>query len=179
MWVLVAAVLVPQEFASTAIVFVVALQDHFPIWGINLIWICVTTLDMYAGYMLGRFTHEKLQGTRFFNWAERWIEKGRHELGAHGEKISLALLGIIDFPYINTFIGAWIGLPLGAALPLTLAGNFIWFLFLWATVLGLSAFIRNPDIIVLILVVVAILSHFLLRFSRGKNGRTKDSSREG
>lgn len=178
-WVLVATVLVPQEFASTAIVFVIALQNNVPIWAINLIWLCVTTLDMYVGYMLGKFTREKLQGTRFFNWVEQWIERGRHALGLHGEKFSLALLGVFDFPYVNTFIGAWIGLPLNIALPLTLAGNFVWYLFLWGTVLGLSSFVSSPDIIILILVVVAILSHFLLRFSRSKNGRTKDRSREG
>jgi len=176
MWILVAAVLIPQEFATTAIVFVVALQNNFPIWAINLIWLCVTLLDMYAGYMLGKFTQEKLRGTRFFNWVERWIQKGRHALGTHGEKFSLALLGTVDFPYVNTFIGAWIGLPLNQALPLTLAGNFIWYLFLWGTVLGLSSFVSNPDIIILIIIVVGILSHFLIRFSRGKNGRTKDSS---
>lgn len=165
-WLLVASVLVPQEFASTAIVFIIALQHNFPIWAINLIWLCVTSLDMYVGYMLGKFTQEKLQGTRFFNWVERWIKKGRAELGMHGEKLSLALLGIINFPYINTFIGAWIGLPLNMALILTLAGNFVWLLFLWGTVLGLSAFVSNPDIIILILVVAGILSHFLFKFSK-------------
>jgi hypothetical protein len=171
-WLLVASVLIPQEFASTAIVFIIALQHNFPIWAINVIWLCVTSLDMYVGYMLGKFTQEKLQGTRFFNWTERWIKKGRDELGTHGEKLSLALLGVINFPYINTFIGAWIGLPFNMSLLLTLAGNFVWLLFLWGTVLGLSAFVSNPDIIILILVVAGILSHFLFKFSK-TNGRSR------
>jgi hypothetical protein len=169
-WILVAAVLIPQEFASSAIVFIVALQNNFPIWAINLIWICTTSLDMYVGYKLGKFTQEKLQGTRFFNWTEKWVKKGRAELGTHGEKLSLSLLGVIDFPYVNTFIGAWIGLPLNMAFLLTLAGNFVWFLFLWGTVLGLSAFVSNPDIIILILLVAGILSHFLFKFSRSNKG---------
>lgn len=171
-WLLVTSVLIPQEFASTAIVFIIALQNNFPIWAINLIWLGVTSLDMYAGYMLGKFTQEKLRGTRFFNWVERWIQKGRGELGPHGEKLSLALLGVIDFPYVNTFIGAWIGLPLNLAFLLTLAGNFVWFLFLWGTVLGLSSFVANPDIIILILVVAGILSHFLFKLTRA-NGRSR------
>ena len=170
MWLLVAGVLIPQEFASTAIVFIIALQNNFPIWAINLIWICTTSLDMYLWYALGKFMQEKLHGTRFFNWVERWIARGRTELGTHGEKLSLALLGVIDFPYVNTFIGAWIGMPLNMAFLLTLAGNFVWFLFLWGTVLGLSAFVSNPDIIILILLVAGILSHFLLKFSRSNKG---------
>jgi hypothetical protein len=170
MWILVAGVLIPQEFASSAIVFIIALQNNFPIWAINLIWICVTSLDTYVGYMLGKFTQEKFHGTRFFHWVERWINKGKGELGPHGEKLSLALLGVINFPFINTFIGAWIGLPFGMAFLLTLAGNFIWLLFLWGTVLGLSAFISNPDIIILILLVAGILSHFLFKFSKANKG---------
>lgn len=173
MWLLVASVLVPQEFASSAIIFIIALQNNFPIWEIHLIWLCVTSLDMYVGYMLGKFTQEKLQGTHFFNWAERWIKRGRFELGPYGEKLSLALLGIINFPFINTFIGAWIELPLAMACLLTLAGNFVWYLFLWGTVLGLSSFISNPNIMVLILLVVGILSHLLFKFSKssGRSGK--------
>jgi membrane protein YqaA with SNARE-associated domain len=172
MWLLVASVLIPQEFASSAIVFIIALQNNFPIWEIHVIWLCATTLDMYVGYMLGKFTQEKLQGTRFFGWVERWIKRGRGELGPHGEKLSLALLGVIDFPFVNTFIGAWIGLPLNMAMLLTLAGNFVWYLFLWGTVLGLSALVTNPDIIILILVVAGVLSHFLFKLSR-TNGRSR------
>jgi hypothetical protein len=172
MWLLVASVLIPQEFASSAIVFIIALQNNFPIWEIHLIWLCTTLLDMYVGYMLGKFTQEKFRGTRFFIWVERWIKKGRIELGPQGEKLSLALLGIINFPFINTFIGAWIGLPLNMAFLLTFAGNFVWYLFLWGTVLGLSSFISNPDIIILILVVAGILSHFLFKFSRS-GGRSR------
>ncbi len=171
MWLLVASVLVPQEFASSAIVFIIALQNNFPIWEIHLIWLCITSLDMYVGYMLGKFTQEKFHGTRFFNWVERWITRGRAELGPHGEKLSLALLAVINFPFVNTFIGAWIGLPFNMAFLLTLAGNFIWYLFLWGTVLGLSSFVSNPDIIILILVVAGILSHFLFKFSKS-NGRS-------
>lgn len=175
-WILVAAVLIPQEFASSAIVFVIAVQNNFPIWAINLIWICTTLLDMYVGYMLGKFAREKLHETSFFNWVERWMEKWRRAIGLHGEKLSLSLLGIIDFPYVNAFLGAWIGLPPGMTFGLTFAGNFVWYLFLWGTVLGLSTLVRNPDIILLVLVVGALLSHFLLRFSRKGNGRTTDSS---
>jgi len=170
MWLLVAAVLIPQEFASSAIVFVIALQNNFPLWAINLIWLCTTMLDMYVGYMLGKFTKEKFDDTRFFHWVDRWINKGKAALGMHGEKLSLALLGVIDFPYVNAFIGAWIGLPMNMTLLLTLAGNFAWYLFLLGTVLGLSAFIANPDIIILILLIAGILSHFLFRFSKSNRG---------
>lgn len=169
-WILVATVLIPQEFASSAIVFVIALQNHFPIWEINAIWLCVTCLDMYVGYVVGSIIKDKLHGTRFFAWVERLAEKMKTILGVHGEKFSLALLGIVDFPYVNAFLGAWIGLPLRTTFLATLAGNFLWYLFLWGTVLGLSSFISNPDIIILILVVIGGLSYFVFRFSKANKG---------
>ncbi len=170
LWILVAGVLIPQEFASTAIVFVIALERNFPIWEINVLWICMTCFDMYVGYTLGSYIKRKLGGTRFFHWIEKLADKMKTLLGLHGEKLSLALLGIIDFPYLNAFLGAWIGLPLGMTFVLTLAGNFIWYLFLWGTVLGLSSFISNPDIIILILVVIGGLSYFLAKFSNTNKG---------
>jgi hypothetical protein len=170
LWILIAGVLIPQEFASSAIVFVIALSHGFPIWEINVIWICVTALDMSVGYRLGIITKKKLNGTRFFNWIERGANKMKTALGLHGEKFSLALLGVVDFPYVNTFLGAWIGLPFRTAFLLSFAGNFIWYMFLWGTVLGLSSFISNPDIIILILIVIGGLSYFVFRFSKTNKG---------
>jgi hypothetical protein len=170
LWILVIGVLIPQEFASSAIVFVIALQNNFPIWVINVIWLCATCLDIYVGFMVGSFIKNKLRGTRFFNWVERLGEKMKTKLGLHGEKFSLAILGVIDFPYLNAFLGAWIGLPFRTTFLATLAGNFLWYLFLWGTVLGLSSFISNPDIIILILLVIGGLSYFVLRFSKTNNG---------
>ena len=167
---LIIGTLIPQEFTSTAIVFVVALHNNFPIWAINVIWICATCFDMFVGYALGNYTKKKLAGTRFFNWVERLGGKLKTALGVHGEKLSLAFLGIIDFPYINAFLGAWIGLPAGTTFVLTLAGNFLWYLFLWGTVLGLSSLVSNPDILILILVVIGGLSYFLFRFSNTNKG---------
>jgi membrane protein YqaA with SNARE-associated domain len=170
LWILITGVLIPQEFASSAIVFVIALQNNFPIWAINIIWLCATCLDMYVGYTLGNYTKKKFSGTRFFEWMERLGKKMKAALGLHGEKFSLALLGVFDFPYINTFLGAWIGLPARTTFLLTLAGNFVWYLFLWGTVLGLSSLISNPDIIILIFVVIGGISYFLFRFSKANKG---------
>jgi hypothetical protein len=167
---LVAAVLIIQEFATSAYVFIMALQQNFPIWGIHLIWITTTLLDMYVGYAVGTFTKRRIRGTKLSDWIGRFIAGIKSSLGTHGEKFSLALLGIVDFPYVNAFLGAWIGLPLRTSILLTLAGNFIWYLVLWGTVLGLHAFVSDPDIILLILIGAGILSHFLFKLFRTNKG---------
>ncbi len=167
---IIAAVLIVQEFATSAYVFIIALQQNYPMWGIHLIWIATTLFDTYAGYVIGKFTRARLRGSKLERWIEKGAAKMRAALGAHGEKFSLALLGVIDFPYVNGFLGAWIGLPPRTTVLLTLAGNFVWYLVLWGTVLGLTAFVSNPDIIILILVGVGILSHFLFRLFKANKG---------
>jgi membrane protein YqaA with SNARE-associated domain len=169
-WILIAAVFIPQEFASSAITLVIALQSNFPVWGIHLIWVCATFLDMYVGFMLGKFTQDRLQGTRIFRWTEKLAARTKRALGVRGEKFSFALLGVINFPCLNTFIAPWIGLPMNTALVLTFAGNFVWYVFLWATVLGLSAFISDPNMIILILVGIGILSYFFFKSSKASKG---------
>ena len=167
---IIATVLIVQEFATSAYVFIIALQQNYPMWGIHLIWLGTTILDTYVGYVIGRFTRDRLRGTKLERWIENGAAKMRATLGAHGEKFSLALLGVIDFPYVNGFLGAWIGLPLRTTALLTLAGNFVWYLVLWGTVLGLSAFVSDPDILILMLIGVGILSHFLFRLFKANKG---------
>lgn len=167
---IIAAVLIVQEFATSAYVFIIALQQNYPMWGIHLIWFATTLLDTYVGYVIGGFTRDRLRGTKLERWIEKGAARARAALGTHAEKFSLALLGVIDFPYVNGFLGAWIGLPLRTTILLTLAGNFVWYLVLWGTVLGISAFVSNPDIIILILLGVGILSHFLFRLFRANKG---------
>ena len=168
--ILIAAVLIVQEFASSAYVFILALQQNFPVWGIHAIWLATTLLDMYVGYAVGAFTRDRLRKTKLAERIGKTAAKMRTRLGPHGERFSLALLGIIDFPYINAFLGAWIGLPLGTTMLLTLAGNFVWYLVLWGAVLGIHTLVSDPDMIILILIGIGVLSHFLVKLFRANKG---------
>lgn len=166
LWLLIIGVLIPQEFASSAIVLVIAIQNNYSLWFINLIWLCTTALDMYIGYKVGRLLKTRYQGSRIVTKIERWVHILQHKLGNHGQKLSLALLGTINFPYLNAFFGAWLDMPMGLVFVLTFLGNLIWYLVLLATVLGLSSFATNPDIIILIIVGIGVLSHFLFKFAQ-------------
>ncbi len=169
LWLLIGAALILQESATTAIVLLLAYQNHLPFWPIHLIWIAAAMLDMYAGFTLGTLLKRRFREGAFFDRIERWVTKIKQTLGTHGEQFSLALLGIINFSYLNTFLAAWLGLPMNIALIVTLIGNFIWYILIWAAVLGLDTFVSNPNIILLIIVGLCILSHLLFKFS--KRGR--------
>jgi membrane protein YqaA with SNARE-associated domain len=165
LWLLTIAALIVQEFATSALVLVAALQNNHSLWIINVIWLGTTTLDIYIGYRLGKFLHTHYQGSWLVKKTERWVQVLRHKLGKHGQKLSLALLGTINFPYLNAFFGAWLDMPMRLVFVLTFLGNLVWYLILLATVLGLSSFVSNPNIIILIIVAIGVLSHFLFKFA--------------
>jgi membrane protein YqaA with SNARE-associated domain len=163
LWLLVAGVLIPQEFATTAAVLALATENNLPMWPIHIIWIIASFLDMYAGFALGAVLKKKLSGTGPGRRVDRWVDKFKRAVGEHGDKVSLALLGFIDFPYLNTFLAAWLGIPMRLAFILTLIGNFAWYMAVWAAVLGTAAFIKNPDIILVIVIGIGTLSHFFFK----------------
>lgn len=167
LWALITAAFFIQEFASTALVLVVAQNSGLSLWPIHIIWAVATLIDMYAGYLLGTLLKKKFAKNRFMRSIEKRMKDATGALGNHGTNITLMLLGIINFPYLNTFIASWIGVPMNTAFLFTIIGNFIWYLILWGTVLGLTSFINNPSIILLILIVIGVLSHFAFRLEQG------------
>ncbi|HVN26471.1 MAG TPA: hypothetical protein VMT99_02350 [Candidatus Paceibacterota bacterium] len=158
LWALIVATFIIQEFATTAIVLVTAMKAGFALWPIHIIWAVGTVIDMYVGYELGRLLKTRLKGKRAVAWIDRSAHKVEQWLGGHGTNVALLLLSIVDFPYLNAFIGAWLDVPLGMTMLFTFIGNFGWYLALWGTVLGLSAFIKNSSIILLVVIVIGVIS---------------------
>lgn len=177
LWALVTAVFFIQEFASTALVLVVVQHSGAQLWPIHIIWAGTTLLDMYIGYMLGTLLKNRFSKNRFMRRVEAWIGEATGALGKHGSNITIMLLGIINFPYLNTFIASWIDMPMRTAMVFTVIGNFVWYLLLWGTVLGLTSFIHDPSIILLILIMIGVLSHFAFRIEQ--NVQQRRAARSG
>jgi hypothetical protein len=143
-----------------AVVFALAIQYGFPLWPIHLIWIAATVIDTYIGFAVGAFLKKKFRGTEFLGWLEKYRKMWLRWTGKYGSALSLGLLGIIDFPYINGFLAAWLDLPMNLSVLLTLAGNFVWYILIWGTVLGISSIFSNPTVIILIIIFIGVLSSF-------------------
>ena len=99
---------------------------------------------MYVGYLFGALLKKRFEKAPFMQRVEKWVGEMTGSLGKYGTNMTIMLLGIVNFPYLNTFIASWIGMPMNASFVFTLIGNFIWYLLLWGTVLGLTSFISNP-----------------------------------
>ncbi len=175
-WALISATFFIQEFATTALVLVLAEHSNIPLWPIHIIWAVATIADMYVGYLLGSLLKKRLSKNKFVEKMDAWAEEFTQALGGYGANIALMFLGIINFPYLNTFIAAWLDVPLNLAILFTLIGNFIWYLLLWGTVLGLTSFIHNPSIILLIIIALGALGHFGLKAIERARERSKTTN---
>ncbi|HVM77009.1 MAG TPA: hypothetical protein VMU07_02560 [Candidatus Paceibacterota bacterium] len=174
-WTLITATLIVQEFATSALVLVLAVHSEIPLWPIHVIWAVTTLVDMYFGYQLGLLLKRKLKNNRWVGKIDRWSRDAVDALGDRGVGVALMLLAIVNFPYLNTFIAAWIDAPQNVSILFTTIGNFIWYLLLWGAVLGLTSFVENPSIILLVIVGIGALSHLSFKiFERAqKKNRRK------
>lgn len=163
-WLLLVGVFIPQEFVSVGAVLLLARANGFPLWLIHLIWLGTTFFDMYIGYRAAKFLRHRFRGTKFVERTDRLTEKIKEALGKHGVPLTLTLLGVVDFPYINTFFAAWLELPMRTAFVYSLFGNLGWYIILLATVFGAAAVIPDPATAVFTLVIVGVASNLLLRF---------------
>ncbi len=168
LWLLTIAVFIPQEFISAGAVLLLLRQANYPIWPLHLIWLGATFFDMYIGFSLGKLLQDKFKGSAFIARVDKWVETIRQELGKHGEKLSLVFLGMVNFPYLNTFLAAWLKLPMKTAFLVTFLGNLVWYLFLLTTVFGVSALVPDPKMVLVLLIVTGIASNIFFNYVRKK-----------
>jgi membrane protein YqaA with SNARE-associated domain len=159
---LIVAVLI-QESALITAVFVAAQQDHIAVWIIHLLWAAATVLDMYLGYWLGLFVKHHSRHTRFHAWTDQWAGHVRRFLGHHGEALWIGILAIADFPYVNTFIAAWIGIPRKTSFIATFLGNLVWYVLIWGAILGVRTLTINPYWAVPVIIGLGIAAHFITK----------------
>ena len=160
------AVFIPQEFISAGAVLLLARQAQYPFWIIHLIWLSTTIFDMYIGYALGGLIRKRFRGTKFIARTDRWAERVGGALGKYGQRLSLTVLGFVNFPYLNTFFASWLKLPMRTAFIFTFIGNLAWYLALLATIFGAAALIPDQRVIFLALIIAGIASNILFRFYR-------------
>ncbi len=153
-----------QEAVSMTAALVAAEQQHLPMLAVHGAFAALTILDMYIGFAAGTWAKGRLNHSRFGTWVNNKMEGLHKMLGEHGEKFSFTILGIIDFPYINTFIASWLNLPRKTAFILTFVGDTISYAILWATVTGATTFLRNPWFIVLIIAAIVVALQVTTRF---------------
>ncbi len=149
--------LIVQEPATTDATLFQARQNHFNILLIHLIWLIATCIDIFLGFYLGKWIQKTFKGSRFEVFSNKWADKIERFIGRNGEKFVLILLGIINFPYINSFLASWLKLSFRNIFILIFIGDTIWYAIEWAINLGVRSLIPDPHLALYIIVGTALI----------------------
>lgn len=156
-WIFVIFALFFQEPATTDAALFQARQHNLNIWIIHSIWFIATITDICLGFILGKWIQKKFQGTRFEKFSHKWADRLERFIGRKGKKFALILLGIINFPYINSFLASWLSLSFKNIFILILVGDAIWYAIEWGINLGLRSLIPDPHLALYAIVGTALI----------------------
>ncbi len=123
-----------QETASLTARLVVLRGQGVNAWVLHVLFIAATTADIFIGFAVGKFFHRKFSGV---SRLEKWIKSKARFLKQPGWEYLLTLAGIINFPYLNALLGAWLDLPFWRVFAATLIGDMIAYALYWGFALGI------------------------------------------
>lgn len=158
LWPLVVGALVIQETATLTAVIAIALQNGFPAWIIHILWAGITLCDMYIGFAGGSFLKRRYRDTRIMRRIDAYAEKLQEPLGKYGKRLFIIALGIILFPYVVTFIAAWLGISRKQSILYAFIANAIWYALIWIALLGAGAFFKDPTALIFAAIVAIVLA---------------------
>ena len=156
-WLFIIITLIIQEPASTDAAIFQARHLGLNLWIVHLIWLAATMLDIWLGYKIGKWVQKKFHGTKFELFAEKWAGKFERFIGERGEKSTLVLLGVVNFPYINTFLASWFRIPFKNVFILVLIGDAIYYSIEWGINIGVRHFIVDPHIALYAVIALGLL----------------------
>jgi hypothetical protein len=168
-WLILTIALIFQEVATAGAALLSAHENGLNPWLIHAIWFAATIGDIAIGYYLGKWIQLRFKNSKIDIWAKKWAVKIDRSIGKTGMKISLILLGIVMYPYLLAFVASWLpNLSLEDIFLYTTAGNLIWYIFEWATILGITAAGHNYQLIFAIIAAVGIVAILVVNFIRRK-----------
>ncbi|MCX6757747.1 MAG: hypothetical protein NTZ44_02625 [Candidatus Nomurabacteria bacterium] len=156
-WIFILITLFIQEPASTDAAIFQIRTLHINIFLINFIWIIATVFDIWFGYKVGKFVQKKFKDTRFELWSFRWAGRIENFIGQKGKKFVLILLGIINFPYANSFLASWLTLSFKDIFTYLFIGDVLYWAIEWGINIGVRSFVIDPHLALYIVIGAGLL----------------------
>lgn len=174
LWLLLVAVFLVQEVATTNLVLLQAWRAGYSLLIIGAIFAVAALFDIIVGYEAGMYVRG-LKNVKLVARSERFAEKFKKSAGKWGVRGTLVFIGALNFPYVNAFFASLLSVPPAETLLYVFLGDLIWFALQWGIVLGVHSITTNL-VTELMLVVAASLvaiaiAHFVYRQIIGEGGR--------
>ena len=162
-WLFIILALFVQEPTTTDAAIFHVRQMHINIFLINFIWIFATVFDIWFGYKIGQWVQQRFQNTKFGVWSFKWAGRVENFIGRKGEKSALILLGIINFPYVNSFLASWSKISFKNIFTLIFIGDAIYWGIAWGINIGVRSFIIDPKLALYAVVGAGLLFSILAK----------------
>lgn len=153
-WLLAIGILLVQEVVSLNALLLETHHGHYELWLIHSIFVAATVFDIWTGDYAGRYAKKKITKGKVVAFAQKISDRFHRSVGRSGRRAALLLLGTLSFPYVNSFVSAWLDIPLRESFGFLFLGNMISYTMYWIIVLGVSSVIPNPFIAFPIMVTI-------------------------
>lgn len=167
-WSAIIPVFLLQEFASVTALLAYAYKNGGDLLALHFAWVAATLVDLFAGYLVGKWLGDRFRNARLRRWLQRFAEKWQGRVGKSGQALSLLFLGFLLYPYLAAFIAAWAGASLNDTIFYLSLGNIAWYLFSWGTVIGLTALVPNFEWLIVAIIIVALVFSLIFEKIRRK-----------
>jgi len=156
-WTFIIFALFIQEPASTDAAIFLIREQHINLWLINLIWATATVIDITVGYLIGKWIQRRFQNAKLVKWSERWATRIENFIGRKGERFSLILLGIINFPYLNAFLASWLKLSFKNVFILIFIGDTLYWIIEWVINVSVRSYFSDSHTVLYVVVGLGLL----------------------
>lgn len=168
LWLGVFGVLLVQEPASTAAIFLVSLRNGMNPWLVHLAWFFITAGKIMVGYAIGAAVHKVFPHSRLARWGKAVGGRFVRHVPKSVRGLAFGLVGALTFTWSPAFIAAWIEFPFWTMGIWLLVGNLLWYLLEWALVLGVGVTVNNLEIALALVFALGIGFAFLINAVRNK-----------
>ena len=156
-WAFIVFALFLQEPATTDAALFQARSHDLNLWLVHLIWIIATTIDIWLGFKIGKWLQRFYAGTKFETFSKRWAIRVENYIGKKGERFVLVLLGVINFPWANSFLASWLNLDYRNMFTFIFIGDALWYALEWGINLGVRNIIPNPHLAIYVVILGGLL----------------------
>lgn len=137
-------------------------QERHLIWLIHILFVVATCIDILVGYFIGSHTKKLFISNRFVKFIHHMVDHLHNYVAKHAQNLALFLLGCFSFPHINGFVAAWARISLKRAFLMLLLGNMVGYVIYWLLIIGVMAFVPNPWIAFVCVIMVVYLIGYIL-----------------
>ena len=156
-WIFVISTLFVQEATSTNAAIYLIRDQHLNLWIINIIWILATAIDILVGYALGKWMQRRLKKTKLIKWSEGWTKRIEDFIGRSGECFVIIFLGVINFPYLNSFLMSGIRFSFKNIFIFTFIGEAIFWGIEWLINISANRYFSDPHTVLYIVIGFGLL----------------------